>query len=142
LAAARPDAFISDLAQSLNNLANRLRALGRREVALATAEEAVRLYRVLAAARPDAFTADLARFLWVLSGLQADTGAQDAGMVTLAEAVKRLIPVFDVYPAAIHDLMTGLVQSYLQRCDQAGSGPDAALLQPVVVVLQRLNETG
>ena len=40
-----------------NNLAVRLSALGRREEALAAAEEAVRLYRALAAARPDAFTA-------------------------------------------------------------------------------------
>jgi hypothetical protein len=31
LAAARPDVFAPDLAQSLNNLANGLSALGRRE---------------------------------------------------------------------------------------------------------------
>ena len=41
LAAARPDAFTPDLATSLNNLSNRLSDLGRREDALAVAEEAV-----------------------------------------------------------------------------------------------------
>ena len=41
LAAARPDAFQPDLAQSLNNLSVRLSALGRREAALAAVEEAV-----------------------------------------------------------------------------------------------------
>jgi hypothetical protein len=51
---------------SLNNLARRLSGLGRREEALAAADEAVRLYRALAAARPDAFTPDLARSLSVL----------------------------------------------------------------------------
>jgi hypothetical protein len=66
LAAARPDAFTPDLALSLNNFANRLSDLGRREEALTAAEEAVRLYRALAAARPDAFTIQLARSLWVL----------------------------------------------------------------------------
>ncbi len=45
---------------SLNNLANTLSDLGRREEALAAAEEAVGLYRELAAARPDAFRPDLA----------------------------------------------------------------------------------
>src|SRR6267378_7782297 len=48
------------LAASLNNLALRLRDLGRREEALTAAEEAVRHYRALAAARPDAFTPNLA----------------------------------------------------------------------------------
>ena len=43
LAEARPDAFIPDLAGSLNNLASRLSALGRREEALTAAEEAVGL---------------------------------------------------------------------------------------------------
>ena len=51
----------ASFATALNNLANRLSALGRREAALAAAEEAVGLYRELAAARPDAFRPDLAR---------------------------------------------------------------------------------
>ena len=46
---------------SLNNLGDRLSDLGRREEALAAAQEAVDLYRGLAAARPDAFTVDLSR---------------------------------------------------------------------------------
>ena len=45
---------------SLNNLANRLSDVGRREDALAAAEEAVALRRELARARPDAFTPNLA----------------------------------------------------------------------------------
>jgi tetratricopeptide (TPR) repeat protein len=61
LAAARPDAFLPDLASSLNNLGIRLSALGRREEALAATAEAVELRRTLAAARPDAFTPDLAK---------------------------------------------------------------------------------
>jgi hypothetical protein len=63
LAEARPDAFTRDLALSLNNLANRLSDLGRREEALSAANEAVRLRRALAEARPDAFTPDLAQSL-------------------------------------------------------------------------------
>jgi tetratricopeptide (TPR) repeat protein len=43
LAAARPDAFLPDLASSLNNQSNTLSELGRREDALAAIEEAVEL---------------------------------------------------------------------------------------------------
>jgi hypothetical protein len=50
----------STLAGLLNNLANRLSDLGRREDALANAEEAAHLYRALATTRPDAFCPGLA----------------------------------------------------------------------------------
>ncbi len=60
LAAERPDAFLPDLAMSLNNLGGCLSELGRREDALAAAEEATGIYRRLAAERPDAFLPDLA----------------------------------------------------------------------------------
>ncbi|MEN7343900.1 MAG: tetratricopeptide repeat protein, partial [Pseudomonadota bacterium] len=60
LAAQRPDAFLPDLASSLNNLGRDLNALGRREEALTSTEEAVVIYRQLAAQRPDAFLPDLA----------------------------------------------------------------------------------
>ena len=44
LAADRPDAFLPDLAVSLNNLGNHLSELGRHEDALAAAREAVTLF--------------------------------------------------------------------------------------------------
>lgn len=50
LAEARPDAFLPDLARSLNNLGNMLSDLGRREDALAATDEAVSIRRALAAA--------------------------------------------------------------------------------------------
>ena len=55
LAAQRPDAFLPDLAASLNNLHVMWGELGRREDALALAQEAVHIRRTLAAQRPDAF---------------------------------------------------------------------------------------
>ena len=62
LAAAGPDAFLPNLATSLNNLAVQLSGLGRREDALTATEEAVEIHRGLAAAGPDAFLPDLAMF--------------------------------------------------------------------------------
>jgi hypothetical protein len=43
LAAARPDAFLPNLANSLNNQSNRLSDLGRREDALTAVDEALHL---------------------------------------------------------------------------------------------------
>jgi hypothetical protein len=138
LAAARPDAFTPDLATSLNNPANRLSDLGRREDALAAAEEAVRLRRALAAARPDAFGLELARSLWVLGDLKAEADDRDGGADLLAEGVRWLTPVFTAYPAAVRDLMAGLRQSYLACCEAGNRDPDTALLAPVLAVFQRL----
>ncbi len=88
LAAANPDAFTPILAASLNNLAVRLSALGRREAALAVAEEAVQLRRALAAARPDAFTPDLARSLNNLGNSLSALGRREAALAAAEEAVE------------------------------------------------------
>jgi tetratricopeptide (TPR) repeat protein len=63
LAQTRPDAFLPDLAMSLNNSGAMLSNLGRREEALAASQEAVDIYRRLAQTRPDAFLPDLAMSL-------------------------------------------------------------------------------
>ncbi|WP_143831737.1 serine protease, partial [Nocardiopsis sp. CNR-923] len=54
-AAKDPDAFLPDLALSLNSQAIRLAGLGRREEALEAITEAVELCRTLAQQRPDAY---------------------------------------------------------------------------------------
>src|SRR4051794_34689201 len=108
LAAARPDTFTPDLAGSLNTLASMLGDLGRREPALAVAEEAVALYRTLAAARPEAFTPDLARALWVLGDLYGETGQPKPALAAISEAIWCLTPTFAAMPAAVHGIMAGL----------------------------------
>ncbi|WP_030234056.1 tetratricopeptide repeat protein [Streptomyces sp. NRRL S-455] len=70
LAAARPDAFLPDLASSLNNLSVWLGELGRREDALTAIEEAVTLRRELAAKHPEIHRAALVQSLRVLSWMQ------------------------------------------------------------------------
>ncbi len=54
------DAYLPDLAASVNNLALRLAEAGRRAEGLAAAQEAETFYRELAASEPDIFAADLA----------------------------------------------------------------------------------
>jgi hypothetical protein len=126
---------------SLNNLANRLSDLGRREEALSAAEEAVRHYRVLAVRRPEAFGIDLARSLWVVGDLYGETGKSDLAIGTLAEGVLLLTPIFVAFPAAVAEMTSGLAQSYLARCEAAGREPDSELLGPVITAFGRLKAT-
>ncbi len=88
LARARRDAFLPDLAMSLNNLGNRLSDLGRREDALAATDEAVQVYRGLAQARPDAFLPDLASSLNNLGNMLSDLGRREDALAATDEAVQ------------------------------------------------------
>src|SRR5664280_383052 len=87
-AAARPDAFLPDLAMSLNNQSNRLADLGRREDALTAVAEAVGHYRALAAARPDAFLPNLAAALNNQSNRLANLGRREDALTVITEAVQ------------------------------------------------------
>jgi hypothetical protein len=58
-----PDAFLPDLATSLDNLGVDLSNLGRGEEALAACQEAADIRRHLAESRPDAFLPNLAMSL-------------------------------------------------------------------------------
>ncbi len=76
------------IAGALNNLANRLSDLGRREEALKTAQEAVEIHRALAAERPDAFRPDLAMSLNNLGNMLSELGRREEALETAQEAVE------------------------------------------------------
>jgi tetratricopeptide (TPR) repeat protein len=139
LAQARPDAFLPDLAMSLNNLASFLSDLGRREEALAKAQEAVRIREQLAQARPDAFLPDLAKSYGVrglvLLGMENPVEA----VASFAQGIQLLAPLFHNTPPAFAQLIGRLCQHYLQACEQAKTQPDMALLGPVAEELEKLN---
>jgi tetratricopeptide (TPR) repeat protein len=78
----------ADFAGSLNNLANRLSELGRREEALATTREAVDIRRELAAARPDAFRPYLAASLNNLATMLSQLGRREEALEVAREAVE------------------------------------------------------
>jgi tetratricopeptide (TPR) repeat protein len=86
LAEDRPDAFLPDLAMSLNNRAGCLADVGRREEALAVIEQATGIYRQLAEDRPDAFLPDLATSLRVLAHVLHVLGRNPEAMEAQAEA--------------------------------------------------------
>jgi nucleoside phosphorylase len=87
LAAARPEAFLPNLAGSLNNLSVRQSDLGQREAALASMQETVGLYRKLAEAQVEAFLPDLAMSLNNLGIWQGALGQHEAALASTQEAV-------------------------------------------------------
>ena len=87
--ARRPDGRRRRLAAALNNLADRLGDLDRREDALAAIEEAVTRYRQLTAAQPDVFTPDLAAALNNLANRLGDLDRREDALAAIQEAVSR-----------------------------------------------------
>jgi tetratricopeptide (TPR) repeat protein len=86
LAQARPDAFLPDLAMSLNNQSGRLADLGRREEALAAIEEAVTIRRALAQVRPAVFASRYASSLDAQAAILSELGRDSEAKAVQQEA--------------------------------------------------------
>ncbi|MEV0941767.1 tetratricopeptide repeat protein, partial [Micromonospora wenchangensis] len=88
LAETNPDAYLPNLAASLNNLGNRLAELGRPEQALTPAQEAVRIRRRLAETNPDAYLPNLAMSLNNLGSHLSELGRREQALTPAEEAVR------------------------------------------------------
>jgi tetratricopeptide (TPR) repeat protein len=111
LAAGNRDAYLPDLAMSVNNHANRLAEEGRRAEALAASQEAVDLYRELAAGNRDAYLPDLATSLWnvgYVARILEETSEQ------ILDAVAEGVRYFD-------ELAASEPQAFTARRDAAAS---------------------
>ncbi len=126
------------MAGSLNNLANILSALGRREEALEKAVEAVRIYGQLAKARPDTFLPDLAMSCGMRGVILLEMRKQMEAAASFSQGIQALTPLFQKTPAAYAELIDFLRRNYIQACDSTKAEPDSALLAPVVEVFERL----
>jgi tetratricopeptide (TPR) repeat protein len=129
LAAARPDAFLPELARSLNNTGVMLSDLGRREEALAAAQEAVDLYRQLAAARPDAFLPDLASGLTNLGRALSHLGRREEALAASQEGVGLYRQLASMWPAAFLPALAtslGALSQALAGLDRAAEAAKAA----------------
>jgi hypothetical protein len=127
-----------ELARLANNLGVRLSELGRRAEALLPAQEAVDLYRALARQNPDAFQPDLAMSLGALSQVLSRVDRQGEAVAALVEGIRALQPQFTRLPEAFGQLMGSLVRAYREISQICGVEADAALLAPIVEILQRL----
>jgi tetratricopeptide (TPR) repeat protein len=123
----------------LNNLANRLSALGRREEALKAAEEAVGHYRALAEARPDAFIPDLAGSLNNLANVLSALGRREEALKAAEEAVGHYRALAEARPDAFD---AELARSLLVLGNLYGGGDEPELAIDILAeAIQRLTPT-
>jgi len=125
LAEARPDAFLPDLAASLNNQSGRLSELGRREDALTAIDEAVNVYRALAEARPDAFLPDLAGSLNNQSGCLSELGRREDALTAIDEAVRIRRALAEARPDAFLPDLAMSLNNQSGRLSELGRREDA-----------------
>ena len=102
-------------------------ALGQREAALASTQEAVDIRRKLAQARPEAFLPDLARRLYNLGEAQSALGQREAALVSAEEALEAIWPFFLRLPAAFEHA-TGIYLRNLRTRLEDLDRPAPALL--------------
>ena len=128
LADANPDAYLPDLAISLNNLGVRLADTGQRQAALAPAREAVTIRRQLAEANPDAYLPDLAMSLNNLGNHLAETGQRQAALAPAREAADTYRQLAEANPGAY---LPGLAMALTNLGAQlADAGQRQAALAP------------
>ena len=142
LAKVEPDAYLPDLARSLNNLSNQLSDLGRRRAALAAIEEAVAIRRRLAQVAPDAFLPDLALALNNLSNQLSDVGQKEAALAAIEEAVERYRGLADTAPDAfVPDLARSLNNLATSLADVDRREAALAAAEEAVAISRRLADT-
>lgn len=100
-------------ARRLNDLGYSLSALGRREEALAPAQEATEIYRKLAQSNPAAFLADLATSLGSLGRILSSLERYDKAARIFAEGLQSIAPFYRQLPGAFSALTQFLQESYL-----------------------------
>ena len=99
----------SELARRLNNAANRLSDVGRRDEALGAIEEAVAIRRRLAEANPAAFLPDLAMSLNNQANRLSEVGRRDQALGAIEESVAIHRRLAEANPAAfLPNLATSL----------------------------------
>jgi tetratricopeptide (TPR) repeat protein len=138
LAAQRPEAFLPDLARSLNNLGNSQSDLGDREGALASTQEAVKIYRQLAAQRPEAFLPDLARSLGVLGRVHFARSEHTEATAAVKEGARLLFPLFSRYPGGLQALMVALLKDYVSYAQESEEDLDEDLVGKIRARLEEL----
>jgi tetratricopeptide (TPR) repeat protein len=120
-----PDAFLPDLAMSLNNLSIRLADVGRREDALAASEEAVVIRRTLAEARPDAFLPNLASALNNLGIRLAALGRPEDALAASEEAAGHYRTLAEARPDAFLPDLAMSLNNLSIRLAEVGRPEDA-----------------
>ncbi|WP_406368172.1 tetratricopeptide repeat protein [Streptomyces sp. NBC_01546] len=125
LTEANPDAYLPNLARSLNRLSVRLGAVGQREEALTAVAEAVRIRRALAEADSDAFLPYLAGSVNDLSIALHEAGRGEEALAAIEEAVSQFRVLAEANSDAyLPDLAASLI-NLSTVLGEAGRGEEA-----------------
>ncbi|MER5386729.1 tetratricopeptide repeat protein [Streptomyces sp. NPDC002688] len=119
------DPDLPALAMTLNNQANRLADLGRREEALAAITRAVETYQRLAKQRPDAFLPDLATSLNNQSACLADLGRWEEALAVVTRAVEIREALAEQRPDAFLPDLAGSLNNQSVRLADLGRREEA-----------------
>ncbi|MFE9842786.1 caspase family protein [Streptomyces goshikiensis] len=134
---AQEEVFRPDLAEVLGDVAVSLARAGRREEALAPAQEAADLYRALARNNPAAYLPELAGSLNNLASAQSATGDGQAALTTITEAVTIRRNLAQTNPAAHLPDLAGSLNN-LATCQSAtGDRPGALTTITEAVTIRR-----
>jgi tetratricopeptide (TPR) repeat protein len=137
-----PEGTHEERARVLSKLSLYQRALGQREAALASAVEAVPLFRRLAEAQLDVFLPDVAGSLDILGGMQDALGQRESALASTLEAVTLYRRLTETRPDTfLPDLARSL--SNLSNGQSALGQREAALasILEAVALRRRLAET-
>ena len=145
LAEKNPDAFLPNLATSLNNVGNSLSEVGRREEALAATQEAVEKYRKLAEKNPDAFLPYLAMSLNNVGAMLSEFGRREEARAATEEAVDICRQLAEKNPGAfLPDLARSLgsLGSVLRGMERHKEAAESSTegLQLLLPLLQKVPE--
>jgi len=138
LAEASPQAYMPDLAMSLNNLANRLSEVGERGEALGVAREAVDLRRVLAEASPQAYTPDLAGSLNNLANRLSAVGERGEALRVAREAVDLRRVLAEASPQAYTPDLTRSLNNLANHLSAVGEHGEALVVAREAVEAYRV----
>jgi tetratricopeptide (TPR) repeat protein len=127
----------SVLASALNNLANRLIAVGQREKALARAQEAVDIRRELAAAQPIGFRTDLAGSLHNLANMLSALGRREEALERAQETVDLYRESAADHPDAFRPELAGSLNNLANRLIALGRREEALARAQEAVDIRR-----
>jgi tetratricopeptide (TPR) repeat protein len=129
-------------ASALNNAANYLSAVGRREEALAAAKETVQIRRELASARPEAFKPDLAMSLNNLAPMLSALGQREDALTAAKEAVQIRRELASAQPEAFTPYLAGSLNNLANILSALGQREEAlAAAQESVQIRRELAST-
>ncbi|WP_336113833.1 tetratricopeptide repeat-containing protein [Streptomyces sp. PTD9-10] len=138
LVEANRDAYLPGLAGALNNLAIRLSEVGRRQEALAPAEEAVGIYRALAESNSETYLPYLASALNTLANRLSEVGRRQEALAPAEEAAGTYRVLAEAEPAAYRPDLAGALNTLANRMSEVGRRQEALALAEEAAGINRV----